>query len=187
MRSVASQVIAVVPPDLDEIPDDIAAEVDLIVPGGASRAASVAAGLAHVNDPSAWVLVHDAARPCCSASLGQRVVDALGAGARGVVPVVPLTDTPKRLNDRGTLETLDRASLRAAQTPQGFVVGDLVNALRAAAAEGIEPTDDGAALELLGVEVVAVDGDLANLKVTRPDDIESVRRWLAEQEVTRER
>src|SRR4051812_20025934 len=114
--------------------------------GGATRQSSVRAGLealaAHRPD---IVLVHDAARPFASAALIGRAVAAAKAGA--AVPGIGLTDTVKAVDTRGHVTgTLDRATLRAIQTPQAFGFDALVAAHRKAAAAGREDFSDDAAL-----------------------------------------
>ena len=163
--AACSGVVAVLP----------AAHLDITLPpgivavaGGASRSASVRAGLAAVPDGAAIVVVHDAARPLASVALFDRVVAAVRAGADGAVPGVAVPDTVKRVDATGrVVETPDRAALRAIQTPQAFSAV----VLRAAHAGGGEATDDAVLVEALGGTVVVVEGDPANLKITGPDDL----------------
>jgi 2-C-methyl-D-erythritol 4-phosphate cytidylyltransferase len=146
------------------------------VAGGATRSASVRAGLAAVPDRVAVIVVHDAARPLATPQLFERVVAAVRAGADGAVPGVPVADTIKRVDpDSGrVVETLDRPALRAVQTPQAFSA----SALRAAHAGGGDATDDAALIEAVGGRVVVVEGDPANLKVTGRDDLELAENLL---------
>lgn len=138
----------------------------LAVVGGTRRQDSVAAGLAAVPD-AAWYLVHDGARPLVTPALAARVLDA-AAGAGAAIPVVPVTDTIKRVDAVGrVVETLDRGELRAVQTPQAFR-GDLLR--RVHREHPGDVTDDAAMLERLGVAVVTVEGDPENLKLTTPAD-----------------
>lgn len=154
-----------------------------IVPGGAERQQSVRLGVEALTEalPGAeWVLVHDAARPLVTAELIERCL--AGADASGAaVPGVPLKDTVKTANrDNIVVATPDRKSLWAVQTPQAFRVGLLLEAHRAAEADGFLGTDDAMLVERLGVEVKIAEGDPRNVKVTTPDDLEPVERWLAE-------
>ena len=98
------------------------------------------------------------------------------AGADGAVPGVPVPDTIKRVDpaDGHVVETLDRATLRAIQTPQAFSAA----ALRAAHVGGGDATDDAALVEAAGGRVVVVEGDPTNLKVTGPDDLERAEALL---------
>ena len=145
------------------------------VAGGATRSDSVRAGLAAVPDDAEIVLVHDAARPLAGADLFARAVAAVRAGADGVVPVVPVTDTVKRVEGRLVVETLDRSTLVAVQTPQAFNA----RMLRAAHASGGHATDDAGLVESVGGKVVVVDGDHWNIKLTTPEDLVVMEALLA--------
>jgi 2-C-methyl-D-erythritol 4-phosphate cytidylyltransferase len=149
-----------------------------VVPGGATRQASVATGLAALGPPVQFVLVHDAARPFVPASVIDDVLVALRHGADAVVPVVPIPDTVRRIEDGGTLgPTLDRATLVAVQTPQGFRRSVLVEAHEHGA--GLAATDDAGLVEAMGGRVVSVPGADESFKVTTPADMaraESVAR-----------
>ena len=155
-----------------------------VVAGGATRQASVAAGLAalgaHLDDETT-VLVHDAARPFASPALVARVAAAVAAGHGAVVPGLPVTDTVKRVGRadgtgaepvRGTVE---RADLRAVQTPQGFRLGVLRRAhdeaARHAHDESLAATDDAGLVERLGLDVWVVPGDERAAKITTARDL----------------
>lgn len=141
-----------------------------VVAGGRTRQESVDHGLAALADDVDTVLVHDVARPFVPAEVISRVVAALAGGAAAVIPVLPVVDTVKRVDDSGgVVETLDRRSLRAVQTPQGFRRAVLVAAH--AAAPGSAVTDDAALVEGGGVRVVVVDGADELFKITRPWDL----------------
>jgi 2-C-methyl-D-erythritol 4-phosphate cytidylyltransferase len=182
-------VVVVAPPQCVEDVDDIvsgavaASGVSCsvaVVPGGAERAESVARGLAALPAEVGIVLVHDAARALVPAEVFDRVVHAVRAGHMAVVPVLPVTDTIKTVaaDDRGDLRvtgTLDRASLRAVQTPQGF----LRATLERAHADADDPaTDDAALVEQVGGWVHVVDGDPRAMKITTPHDLEVASLWL---------
>ena len=141
----------------------------MAVAGGTTRSASVRAGLAAVPPEAAVIVVHDAARPLADPALFERVIAAVRAGADGAVPGVPVADTIKRIDPAAglVLETLDRPTLRAIQTPQAFAGAVL---RRAHAGEG-DATDDAALVEAAGGRVVVVEGDPTNLKITGPDDL----------------
>lgn len=178
-------IVCVVPPGLEEraslLVDDLGVDrVAATVPGGATRSASVAAGLACIPDGVAHVLVHDAARPYVSSGVIDRVLAALRGGADGAVPALPVVDTIKRVSPAGAIgETLDRATLVTVQTPQGFAAA----VLRAATAAGQEATDcstlvatDCSTLvERAGGRVVTVDGDPDNYKITTAADLTRAR------------
>lgn len=168
-RSVADGVVLVVPPD--RLADGEAA-ADAVVGGGATRSASVRAGLAAVPESATAILVHDGARPLAGADLFARVVAAVEAGAEAVVPAVPVTDTLRR-RDGGPV---DRGDLLAVQTPQGFQAASL----RRAHAGEPEATDDVTLVEAMGGKVVVVDGTPANLKVTHPVDLVAAEALLTD-------
>jgi 2-C-methyl-D-erythritol 4-phosphate cytidylyltransferase len=136
--------------------------------GGASRSASVRAGLACVPEGVDVVVVHDAARPLASRRLFARVVAAVRAGADAAVPGLPVTDTLKRVRDHRVVETVPRHDLVAVQTPQAFRRA----ALEAAHASHGDDTDDAALVEAAGGRVVVVEGEPRNLKLTIVDDLE---------------
>jgi 2-C-methyl-D-erythritol 4-phosphate cytidylyltransferase len=145
------------------------------VTGGATRAASVAAALFEVPLGALVVLVHDAARPLLVDDVVERLLVPLGEGFDGAVPVLPVADTLKRVRDRVVLETVDRADIVAAQTPQAF----LAPTLRRAFSEDLSAATDCASLvERSGGRVAVVDGDPRLLKITTPADLALVESWL---------
>lgn len=146
-----------------------------VVAGGASRSASVRAGLAAVDDDATIICVHDAARPFATAGLYRAVLAAVVAGADGAVPGVPVTDTIKMIDDDGIVHTTPpRDRLVAVQTPQAF----RASMLRAAHATGADGTDDAALVESLGGRVVVVSGESDNRKITQPDDLHWARSLI---------
>jgi 2-C-methyl-D-erythritol 4-phosphate cytidylyltransferase len=154
------------------------------VDGGATRSESVRRALAAATpgDPEEPVLVHDAARPLLTAALARQVIDALeqDASADAAIAAAPVTDTIKRVDEgRGVLETLERSSLWAVQTPQVFRRGALERALDASAEVLAEATDDAWLIERAGGRVLVVAITAENLKVTTPLDLELAGRLLA--------
>ena len=142
-----------------------------VIAGGARRQDSVWQGLNRVPmEFDGVVLVHDAARPLVEPELIERVVRA--AHEHGAaVPVLPVTDTIKRMRDGRICETVDRSELGAAQTPQGFRYTLLRRAYEQAARDGVELTDEAMALERLGEAVHVVAGSPRNRKITHADDL----------------
>ncbi len=140
--------------------------------GGATRQASVLAGLeALARHKPDIVLIHDAARPFVSAGVISRAIEAANrTGA--AIPVVPVTDTIKVTGTSGDVEdTPDRARLRIAQTPQSFRFDVILEAHRRAAKDGRSDfTDDAAIAECAGLTVATFEGDVANMKLTTPED-----------------
>jgi len=139
-----------------------------VVAGGVDRSASVEAGLAALREQDGIVLVHDVARCLAPPTLFDAVIRAVRAGHRAVVPGIPVTDTVKVVDAQGrVLATPDRESLRAIQTPQGF----LREALEQAHAGGGSATDDAGLVERDGGHVRVVTGDPRALKITSPADL----------------
>lgn len=155
----------------DAVGDAATLDVAAVAPPGSTRSASVRSGLSRLPQTATHVLIHDAARPLVPAAVVVAVVDALAAGAKAVVPVIPVTDTLRAV----TGGTVDRSQFVAVQTPQGFER----EALAAAHATGVEATDDAAVIEQSGAEVVHVDGAATNLKITFPHDLAIAEALLA--------
>ncbi|WP_022882538.1 2-C-methyl-D-erythritol 4-phosphate cytidylyltransferase [Gryllotalpicola ginsengisoli] len=153
-----------------------------VVPGGATRQASVAAGLALIGDAEI-VLVHDAARALAPAELFDRVVDAVERTGAGAVPGMPVADTIKRTDASGAiLDTVDRDTLAAVQTPQGFPADQLIAAYAAA---GRSVTDDAQLIADAGHPAHVVPGDPLAFKITTAWDLHRAEELLREASVTR--
>ncbi len=170
-------IVVAAPPEWEEpcivLAEELGAgKVSAVVTGGDTRAASVRAALAEIPEDAAVVLVHDAARPLVSDDVIGRVLAPLSEGYDGAVPVVPVSDTVKRVRAGDVVETLDREGLVLSQTPQAFLAAAL---RRAASREG---TDCAALVEAQGGRIRAVEGDPRLLKVTSPEDLELVASWL---------
>lgn len=141
-----------------------------LVEGGETRAESVKSGIAACGSDTDIVLIHDGARPLVTSQIILAVKDAVelyGAAA----PAVPLKDTVKIVDSGGKIiETPNRSSLVAIQTPQGFKISVYKKALSENRDSGI--TDDCQLLERIGESVYTVDGSYENIKITTPEDIE---------------
>jgi 2-C-methyl-D-erythritol 4-phosphate cytidylyltransferase len=157
------EVVVVLPPGAEWD----GAPVTASVAGGAERSDSVRAGLAAISPDAEIVVVHDAARPLASPLLFASVIQAVRDGADGAVPGIAVSDTIKRVDGGRVMDTLDRSSLVAVQTPQAF----RTDALREAHASGAIATDDAALVESFGGTVVVVRGEPENLKVTTARDL----------------
>jgi 2-C-methyl-D-erythritol 4-phosphate cytidylyltransferase len=154
----------------------------IVVPGGATRQASVALALEALPRDVELVAVHDAARPFASPELFDQVLAAVdgdesGGRADGAIPVVPIPDTVKRVRDGLVLGTEPRG-LAAAQTPQGFRVEALRDAHARAAEAGLEATDDSQVLEHAGYRVRVIAGDPMNFKITTLLDLARAEAWM---------
>ncbi len=181
-RAVDTVVVAAPPGGLAEVRAllasfDVTTDVQ-VVAGGETRQESVSRALAALPAQVDVVLVHDAARPLAPSDLVDAVVAAVRAGADAVVPGLPVVDTVKRVDRTDTVvETVDRAALRAVQTPQGFRRAVLEEAH--AAAGTTEATDDAGLVEALGRRVHVVPGHPEAFKVTRPLDLVLAEAVLA--------
>jgi len=149
-----------------------------VTAGGATRQDSVRAGLKCTTSRDRVVLVHDAARPFVEADIVARVIE--GARAIGAaVPVAPIVDTIKQIKRGRVGATVDRETLGAAQTPQGFDRKALLAAYARAARDKVTLTDEAMAMERDGLPVAAVAGSVKNFKITTPDDLARARALLA--------
>jgi 2-C-methyl-D-erythritol 4-phosphate cytidylyltransferase len=149
--------------------------------GGETRAQSVTNGLqamaVELGDiADDWVLVHDAARPCLTVSMVEKLIAEVGIDDAGGLLAVPVADTLKRAEagDR-IVETVPRANLWQAQTPQMFRHRLLLEALRNAP----QVTDEAGAVEALGYSPRLVAADASNLKVTYPLDLQ-LAEWIVQ-------
>lgn len=149
-----------------------AGKVSACVAGGESRTASVRAAAGELGVDAVVALVHDAARPLLTDSVVERVLTPLSEGWDGVVPVLPVADTLKRISGEAVVETLDREGVVAAQTPQAFLAPGLVAALVGAA----DGTDCASLVEARGGRVKAVAGDPLLFKVTTRQDLALAER-----------
>jgi 2-C-methyl-D-erythritol 4-phosphate cytidylyltransferase/2-C-methyl-D-erythritol 2,4-cyclodiphosphate synthase len=141
--------------------------------GGAQRQDSVMNGLEFLAAHAAaddWILVHDAARPCLSSGDISALADALEQQDGGAVLAAAIVDTVKRERPSG-VETVDRAGLWRALTPQAFGFAQLRRALREAAHAGVAVTDEAQAMERIGVRAALISGSPFNIKVTRAEDL----------------
>ena len=161
-------------------------DCEILRRGGATRADSVGAGLAHLLSTGAeandWVLVHDAARCLATPALIGRLLEACWHDPVGGLLATPLADTLKRANTEGrAVETPSRDQLWLAQTPQMFRLGALHQAL---AEVGAGVTDEASAIQAKGLAPRLVTGDPSNIKITTPADLALAHAWLARQQET---
>jgi len=154
----------------------VASKVAAVVTGGATRAESVRAGLAEVPADALVVLVHDAARPLVDDAVVERLLVRLSDGVDGAVPGIAIRDTVKRIDGGLVVETIDRDTLVAVQTPQAFVAPRLRSAYEGDAGGA---TDCASLVERAGGRVAVVEGDPRLVKVTTAEDLEIAARLLA--------
>jgi 2-C-methyl-D-erythritol 4-phosphate cytidylyltransferase len=174
-RDDVSQTILVISPaDLDEVKQKYGANLGFmgvrVVEGGQERTDSVANGLAVVNDDAELVAIHDAARPCVTESMIDKVFAEAGKTGAAIL-ACPLRGTIKRVSDAGVIDgTISRAGLWEAQTPQVFKPALIKDAYGRRAEISDPITDDAQIVEASGHPVSIVESDFTNLKITtRPD------------------
>ena len=160
------------------------ANVTLLRTAGGMRAETVQSALKDISKQvrrDAWVLVHDAARPCVSSVDLDRLISLAGAHPVGGLLASPVSDTLKRANAGGEVtETVPRDGMWRAQTPQMFRYETLVHAL----ASSPDVTDEAQAIEALGMSPLLVAGSARNIKITLPEDAELAAYFLSQEQQT---
>lgn len=164
----------------------------LRAPGGKERSDSVLSALATLSEydgfdeDSAWVMVHDAVRPCVRQQDIARLASEVAADSNGGLLALPVRDTMKRqaidANSISVSETVDRENLWHALTPQYFPAKALRKALEKALAENLPITDESSAMEIAGFSPLLVIGHEDNIKITRPQDLRLASLYLSAQD-----
>lgn len=176
-------------PQLKLASDDNVVRVD----GGQQRVDSVFSGLDYIvtaiSQPEAWVLVHDAARPCIHNSDIDKLIRQAGSSEVGGILASPVSDTIKRstsITDKTVIDktavidkTIARENLWHALTPQMFRAKPLYDALQAAIKKGLLITDEASAMEAMGLKPMLVKGRSDNFKITQPEDLDLASFYLA--------
>jgi 2-C-methyl-D-erythritol 4-phosphate cytidylyltransferase len=147
-------------------------KVKRVIAGGATRAQSVCRGLESIADANI-IAIHDGVRPFVTPDEIDQVVQAAEQNEAAIL-TAPVSDTIKRIEANRIVETLPRAELRRALTPQCFRFALIKRAyqdLDALEAEGHDVTDDSLLIERLGIEVVSVEGSARNIKITTQEDL----------------
>ncbi|MCK5147732.1 2-C-methyl-D-erythritol 4-phosphate cytidylyltransferase [bacterium] len=180
--SVDAVIVVVPEPDVLPVQDLISKtgfrKVISVVPGGAERQDSVSNGLAAVPALTEIIGVHDGVRSLISVDLIEKMITAAREyGA--AVPCIPVVDTIKTTDGQWIGETLDRSKLVHIQTPQVFKSDLLKEAYHNAAAGGFQGTDDASLVERAGHKVRHVEGDINNIKITAPLDMQ-IAHWILE-------
>jgi 2-C-methyl-D-erythritol 4-phosphate cytidylyltransferase len=174
-------ILAVPEADIGEVRRNVVerhgfSRVTLILAGGRERQDSVKNALAHLRDDHGLVLIHDGVRPFVTCEVIERAV--AGAKQYGAVTTgIPVRDTVKRVNGQGeVVETVPREGLWLTQTPQAFRREVILAAYQRAVADEFYGTDDASLVERMGIPVRMVYGDVENIKVTTPEDLEQGQR-----------
>jgi 2-C-methyl-D-erythritol 4-phosphate cytidylyltransferase len=153
-------------------------KITAVVTGGEHRQDSVIAGFNQIDSQKTGiVLIHDGVRPLVDHALLSRVIAATRENG-AAVPVIAIEDTVKAVEGDKVLRTVDREQLRRVQTPQGFSYSILKAALAQAKEDNTFSTDEAALVERIGHEIVTVEGDLRNIKITTPEDIRVAEAYL---------
>ena len=146
-----------------------------VITGGVLRSDSIRLAISKIPANYEYVLVHDAARALASTTLASSVLNQLIQGEQAVIPALDVIDTIKEVDNNGYVRnTLNRASLKAIQTPQGFSRSVLERAHQASE----DATDDAALVEALGIAVKVVAGEQCALKITNQSDLASALKFL---------
>jgi 2-C-methyl-D-erythritol 4-phosphate cytidylyltransferase len=155
-------------------------------PGGATRADTVLNGLKELMNhakPDDWVLVHDAVRPCVRHGDIDKLIAAVSKGGEGGLLALPVSDTVKRVDNAGrVLETISRAGLWRAATPQMFRINALAQAMEKAMKAGKEITDEASAMEAAGGHPHVVACHTDNIKITLSDDLALAELYMKQQQ-----
>lgn len=149
--------------------------------GGPNRWDSVKSGFEALGfpHPDDIVLIHDAARPFVSYSVINDIIESVGKGVDGAIPVVDVTDSIRCVTDKGTSECVDRNKLRSVQTPQGFTYSKLKKAFELPFSPAF--TDEASMMEAAGfANIELIKGDERNFKITRPVDMALAQIMVAD-------
>ncbi len=153
--------------------------------GGRTRVQTVLNGIAALVKRARaddWVMVHDAVRPCVRHADLDKLVAVVASSPDGALLALPISDTVKRADAQARVEeTVSRAGLWRAHTPQMFRLAMLRDALTAVAATNEDITDDSAAVERLGARPRVVEGFADNIKITHSSDLALAEMFLRQQ------
>ncbi|MBO8152455.1 MAG: 2-C-methyl-D-erythritol 4-phosphate cytidylyltransferase [Candidatus Marinimicrobia bacterium] len=159
------------------IPEDLSVPIRF-QKGGAGRQDSVFNGLQALSEDVMTVLVHDGVRPFVRKMFLKACLDKL-EDSDGVIPVIRMKDTLKKIKDGFIENTLNREEIAGAQTPQVFKKDALIRAYQYAFENGLYGTDDASLVEVAGGKVRVVEGDEINIKITTPFDV-ALAEWILE-------
>lgn len=151
----------------------------LFTAGGKTRQESVLRGLSVLHgNPDDLLLIHDAARCLVSRAVISNVIRDIQSFGSGIA-AIPVSDTLRRNDANGSCQILDRNGCFAMQTPQGFYLGAFREAMKKAAEDGFEGTDDAAVMEYVGNPIHLSEGSRMNLKLTVPEDLSLAENLLS--------
>ncbi|MFT4245172.1 MAG: 2-C-methyl-D-erythritol 4-phosphate cytidylyltransferase [Micrococcaceae bacterium] len=168
----AAQIVVTVPVGSTEVGTEVEKYPNVIaVPGGSTRAASVYQALRQLSTDIDYVLIHDAARCFTPERVFERVILSLKSGQTAVIPTLPVIDAIKKVEDHKVIGDVPRDTLNIVQTPQGFVLKELLAAHESYKGDMEKIKDDAMLVSSMGGQVYTVVGDEKALKITRPFDL----------------
>jgi len=175
LAPVAQLLIVTAPAGYEKEYKKILGEEVEVITGGVLRSDSIRIAMAKIPNNYEYVLVHDAARALASTRLASEVINQLIRGQQAVIPTLEVIDTIKEVDPQGYVRnTLNRASLKIVQTPQGFNRSVLERAHQASE----DATDDAALVEALGIKVKTIAGEDQAFKITTKGDIKTAINFL---------
>ena len=168
LAPVAELIIVTAPAGFEDKFKELLGDQVTVITGGVLRSDSIRIALEKIPNNYEFVLVHDAARAIASTDLAKNIVSELVKGEQAVIPALDVVDTIKEVDAGGYVRsTPDRSTLRAVQTPQGFVKSVLAHAHSSAE----DATDDAALVEAIGIKVKVIAGEERALKITTKSDL----------------
>ena len=175
LSPVAELIIITAPAGFEDQFSKLLGDQVKVITGGVLRSDSIRIALSNIPENYEYVLVHDGARALATTDLAQSVVAQLVKGEQAVIPALDVIDTIKEIdNNNYVRNTLNRSSLRAVQTPQGFSRSVLARAHQASE----DATDDAALVEALGISVKVIPGEFRALKITTKLDLVTATQIL---------
>ena len=175
LSPVAELIIITAPAGYEDQFSKLLGDQVKVITGGVLRSDSIRIALSNIPEKYEYVLVHDGARALATTDLAQYVVAQLVKGEQAVIPALDVIDTIKEIDSNNYVRnTLNRSSLRAVQTPQGFTRSVLARAHQASE----DATDDAALVEALGIAVKVIPGEFRALKITTKSDLVTATQIL---------
>ena len=175
LSPVADLIIITAPTGYEDQFSKLLGDQVKVITGGVLRSDSIRIALSNIPENYEYVLVHDGARALATTDLANSVLNALSKGEQAVIPALDVIDTIKEIDSNNYVRnTLNRSSLRAVQTPQGFSRSVLARAHEASE----DATDDAALVEALGIAVKVIPGEFRALKITTKSDLAAATQVL---------
>jgi len=175
LSPVADLIIITAPAGYEDQFSKLLGDQVKVITGGVLRSDSIRIALSNIPEKYEYVLVHDGARALATTDLANSVLNALSKGEQAVIPALDVIDTIKEIDSNNYVRnTLNRSSLRAVQTPQGFTRSVLARAHEASE----DATDDAALVEALGIAVKVIPGEFRALKITTKSDLVTATQIL---------